>query len=293
MQSNSFNELYKLYSDGEIERQEFEGAIHSAIADKKHSYNTNNLTDDELNDFISWLYPRIRSAVDSYKNTGSSFDAYIASMIKLSAKEYHVRSASKNITEYAVWNARVPEMYTHQEEPHYIIEKIEETAEPEKSTDKNDLSVDFKNPRQLLILILKCYCYVSEDFLDRAAPRVGVPREKLQEMTDKLRIIRARRDQELRDMRERVYCQFYRCMVYEKKLTFLSENNIARLRMKEKLEKARTRLELMRKRLAGIRPTATNSQIAEVIGISKGAVDASYYNLRARWKNMADNALLN
>ena len=73
----------------------------------------------------------------------------------------------------------------------------------------------------------------------------------------------------------------------------MSENTAAAVKLKQRLEKARLRLETMRKRLAGIRSDATNSQVAEVIGISKGAVDASLHHLKTKWNIGANKSLLN
>jgi FixJ family two-component response regulator len=94
-------------------------------------------------------------------------------------------------------------------------------------------------------------------------------------------------------MQERIYSQFYRCIVYERRLAAMPENSALVLKMQMRLEKARLRLAAMRKRFAGIRPDATNRQIAELIGISKGTVDCSLHALKARWKNDPDKAILN
>jgi hypothetical protein len=213
-------------------------------------------------------------------------------IIQMSAREYRRNTANNSITEYAAWAARVSDQYARQEEPDYTEEKnrIPESAEQQTIIAGSET---IKNPRQLLILILKCYYYVSDDFLDRIAPKTGISREKLKEMINSLSIVRARREEELRNMRERVYSQFYRCIIYEKKLSLLPENSIAASKMKLRLEEARRRLESMRKRLSKIRTDATNSQVAKVIGISKGTVDASLHNLRISRNIKADKSLLN
>ncbi len=64
-------------------------------------------------------------------------------------------------------------------------------------------------------------------------------------------------------------------------------------KMYRRLEKARQRLERMRERVKRIRTDATHKQIAEVIGITKGTVDASLYRLKERWEKMSKKADLN
>jgi DNA-directed RNA polymerase specialized sigma24 family protein len=52
------------------------------------------------------------------------------------------------------------------------------------------------------------------------------------------------------------------------------------------LEKARRRLAAMRKRLAAIRMEATNNQVAEIMGLSKGTVDASLHNVKRKYNGL-------
>jgi len=292
MQQLSLNNLYTQYADGTIGRKEFEGMIYKIIIRDQRRYNLNRWKQEESDDFISWLYPRIHSAIDLYKDKGSSFEAYMNSIIRWSAKQYRRNTADNSITEYAAWAARISDQYVHQEEPDYAEEKnrIPESAKQQAIIADTE---NIKNSRQLLILILKCYYFVSDDFLEKIAPKAGISKENLKEMIDRLSVIRTKREEDLRNMRESIYSQFYRCMVYEKKLSLLPENSISASRMELRLEKARQRLESMRNRLSKIRTDATNSQIAKVIGISKGAVDASLHYLKAHWNIKADKSLLN
>ena len=292
MQQLSLNHLYSQYVNGVIARKEFEGMIYKTIIRDQRCYSLNRWRQEESDDFVSWLYPRIHSAIDSYRDKGASFEAYMNAIIRLSAKEYRRDTANNSITEYAAWAARVSDLYAREEEPDYTEERsrIPESAKQQTIIANAE---NIKNPRQLLILILKCYYYVSDDFLDRIAPRTGISKENLKEMIGRLSVLRAKREEELRDIRERVYSQYYRCIVYEKKLSLLPENSMAASKMELRLKKARLRLESMRKRMAKIRTDATNSQVAKVIGISKGAVDASLHSLKARWNIKADKSLLN
>jgi hypothetical protein len=149
------------------------------------------------------------------------------------------------------------------------------------------------NPRQLLMLVLKCYRYMSDEFIDRIARKIRIDRDKLTEMINIIRAIRAERDAEIYSMQERIFSQFYRCIVYEKRLSYLPENSSAYMNMKLRLEKARKRLERMRKRQARIRTDPTNKVIAMVMGISKGSVDSGLYILKNKWNLSDDKSLLN
>jgi len=282
------NNLFSLYTSGSITRDDFEGEVYQYFVKNQDKTNFSYWKKDDYEDFLSWFYPRLHKSIDFYRNTGSSFEAFIGTVMRTAGKEYRLRLITKSVTEYSAWSIHVPELYVHEETQAYSYEKKDDTVS-QKAIEYNGR----KNPKQLLALILKCYCHVSDDFIDRIAGHIGIDREKLKEMIEKLRSMRQKRDDEIYLMRERIYCQYYRCVVYEKRLSYIPENSNAHLKLKLRLEKARKRLESMRKRMSNIRTDATNREVAEVIGVSKGSIDSSLYNLKARWDILSDKSLLN
>lgn len=283
-----FNSLYREYEDGLIDRSELEGAIYQYFVKNQFKTNLANWTQDEYEDFVSWFYPRLHNAIDSFKKKGGTFETFINRVWNISAKEYRIRITINSVTEYSAWSVHVPDLYAYEESPVYSYDKKENVIS-EFIFDKKGR----KNPKQLLALILKCYYYVSDDLLERIAPKLDIDSKKLKEMIEKLRTIRQIKDDEIYLMKERIYCQYYRCIVYEKRLAFLQENSPAWTNLKIRLEKARTRLEKMRGRLTQVRTDASNRQVASVIGTSKGAVDASLHRLKAKWDILSDKSLLN
>jgi hypothetical protein len=281
----SLNELYAQFCTGILEREKLETLIYEIILKKLHQFNKFRWGGYECTDFLAWLYPRLSRAVDSYRETGASFATYVESMVKWGIREYRARLADNKVAEYTAWTIRIPDLFTAEIDPDYIeadpnaVEIYEQIDAP--GDDAAGVK-PAKNRRQLLFLILKCYYCVSDDFLDRAAPRVGIKKETLKNLIEKIRRLRMKRDDELRGMRERIYCQFYRCIVYEKRLAALPENSGAAYKMRKRLERARLRLVTMRERYSKIRPNATNSQIAEVLGIAKGTVDSSLFVLKRK-----------
>jgi hypothetical protein len=142
-------------------------------------------------------------------------------------------------------------------------------------------------------LILKCYYLLSDDFIERAAPVVGLKSSQLKLMVEKVRKQRIHHDDRLHSLRERIYCQFYRCVILEKRLKVTPANSIHAAKLKSRLERSRTRLEKMRKRLAGIRIYASNLEIAATLGIPKGTIDSNLYALKARWNIKPGKCILN
>ena len=283
----SINELYSQYREGSLGKRQFEGLLFEVILENFGCYNLFGWERDECIDYLTWFYPRLSRAVDSYQDTGASFESYISSMVRWSTREYYSRTSNRYAAEHAAWAARMPDMYVHTNEPEYS--EMEETPE----SIFNGKLKTVRNPRQLLILCLKCYYYLSDDLLERFASLIGIEKAQLKHMVDTIRILRIKRDEETRLMRERIHTQFYRCIIYEKRLKTLHENSNAYIRQKIKLEKARQRLETMKKRLASIRPEATNTQIAGILGIPKGTVDSNLHALRTRLKKAGKDALEN
>jgi hypothetical protein len=284
----SLNELYSRYLTGDFEREELEGAVFLWLFNNPEKTWLRHWKSDEYEDFISWFYPRLKGSIDSYKDTGSSFEAYMSKFLLVASKEYNVRKTTNAVTEYSAWAARVPELYAMEEPPVYK-HRNEEDFIAQMVIDKNGR----KNSRRILALILKCYYYVSEDFAEKIAPLIEIDAKTLLEMLSKIREIRQKRDDEIYLMKERIYCQYYRCMIYEKKISIVEEDSVVHKKLTLRLVKARQRLEKMRKRMTAIRTEATNKQVAEVIGVAKGTVDSSLHRLKEKWKNMAKKAELN
>jgi hypothetical protein len=262
----SLNDLFRQYSRGTVERRRFEGLLFQYIMENYHRFQTFIRNQDDYDDFLCWLYPRIRRAIDSYQETGASFETYINALVRWGIKEYRGRLTRRHITEYSTWKIRTSELAIRDQEPEYL------GAKPPPKI--------IRNPRQILFLILKSYYFVSDDFIARVAPRVGMKKEKLLALIAKLRTLRAKRDEEIRILQERSYGQFYRCIAYERRLKAATEDSGCYNLLKTRLERAQKRLASIRRRLARARKEATNAQIAEILGVPKGTIDASFFALK-------------
>ncbi|GHV25163.1 hypothetical protein FACS189498_3150 [Spirochaetia bacterium] len=272
-ENQPLNDLYKKYSEGTLERKEFEGAVFQHILNNYRLFRLYPWTRDQCSDFLSWLYPRLSRAVDLYHNTGSTFSAYISALVYWNAREYRSKMADHRITEYACWRARAEEMEVHNNEPEYGEITSPKIAGP------------VSNPRQVLVLILKSYCFLSDEFLARVSPAVGMAPEELKEMIGELRKVRIKREEDIRLLRERIHNQYYRCISFEQRFRAASEGTAFYEKMQGRLERAKLRFGSMKKRLAGYRLEASNREIAAVLRLKKGSVDSSLYVLKSKWKD--------
>jgi biotin operon repressor len=282
----ALNELYHQYVEGSLGRKEFEGIIFRIMLKNIHYFYLADWDKEEYIDYLCWLYPRLSNAIDNYREKGYSFSTHITALVRYSVKEYRSRQADHYIAEFAAWTVHAKDMEARSREPEYLAEQVSRPAVPlaaKKMTDVLPGYAPVNNPRQILLLLLKSYYFVSDDFLERIAPAIGMEADKIRKMIEKLRIWREGRDDSIRIQRERIVCQFYRCIVFEGRLRAVAEGTVLHERLAKNLKRARERLANMRKRLSSIRIDATNQQVADLLGITKGAVASNLYALRNRY----------
>jgi len=264
------SKLYQLYIMGDLPKKELEGRIFKYLLDNFERYRIFGGDQDKWEEFISWLYPRLAKAIELYRDLGSSFDAYINGLVYCSAREYRCREMDRYITESTCWQAKAEEMKLFESEPEY----------PEGCKEIS-VSKDI-NPREILFLLLKSYYFLTDDFVERVAAAIGMDTNVIWDMIEELRKLRSGKEDEFFDLRERLYCQHYRCLAYQKRMNSTQPGTDYYERMKGRFERAKKRFYTMKKRLGGIRMNATNRMVADILGIPKGTVDFSLYVLKNR-----------
>jgi hypothetical protein len=272
------------FIDGEITKKDLEGLIFKYLLENRRDFYLAGWKEDDCVDFLCWLYPRISKAIDNYRYEGASFTAYIAAMVRLSSKEHRLRENEHWLTEKTYWCAASDELEVHSREPDYVAELVRD-APPFRQ---------ISNPRQALILLLKSYNFVDEEYLERAAPAVGVNKETLSGMVENLRVLRINQDAASREMKERVYCQYFRCKTFERRMNAAYIHSPRHSALKKRLERAEQRLKNMKKALNALKTGASNREVAHILGLSKGTVDSSLHavkgNLEEKNKNGKDKA---
>jgi hypothetical protein len=264
------NTLFEKYRSGILDKKQLEGQIFQFVLDNSKQFHLFQWKRDDCIDYLCWLYPRISKAIDKYKDMGTSFDAYIGSLVYYSSREYRFRETDHYISEYSWWAEKANELSVRNTEPDY----------PEQKRAYKPVS----NPQQILILLLKSYHFVSDDLLSRIAPAIGIETEKLKSMVDELRVLRLDKEEQILGLKERIHCQFYRCISFERRMLAAPEGSMFHKKIQDRLNRARTRLVSMRKRLSIMRFDATNRQIAKVLGIPKGTVDSTLHAAKIKYK---------
>jgi hypothetical protein len=273
---SGLNSLYAEYRQGTLGKRELEEMMFKIML--KSVQDARIFDDDEEAsiDYLCWLYPRLSRAIQNYRENGATFATYINALIRYSLREYRSRQYDHYLTEYAAWTAHTTDMEARSPGPPYPgIEEEELRSRPAPRT--------VLKSRQVLMLILKSYYFMSEDLIDRIAPMTGLTAERLRKMIEKLRDRRSRREEDRRLTQERITTQFYRCIVWEKRLKAMLPGTVRYEQIQIQLGRARKRLAGMRKRLARIKVNASHRQVAEILGISVGAVGSSLSMLKSHW----------
>jgi hypothetical protein len=104
-------------------------------------------------------------------------------------------------------------------------------------------------------------------------------------MINRLRELNSRKEFEMADLRERLYCQHYRCLVFQKKMIAAQRGTPYYEKMKERFDRAKKRYVSMKKRLGGIKMAASNRMISEILGVPKGTVDSGLSWLKGRFNS--------
>ena len=266
----NLSELHQMFVNGDLSKKDFEGRIFQFLLDNFERYHLFEDNRDRWNEFLSWLYPRLVSAIDRYRDLGSSFDAYITSLIHGASREYQYRESEHYITEYACWRARAEDMFIQEEEPDYFAAR------------KNLSIPKFVKPRQILLLLLKSYYFTSDEFVKNVAISIGMESTLVFGMIEELRRRRSGREAEIRKLKELLHCQYLRCLAYRKRMCSIFPGTEFYQKMKDRLERARKRYYAMKKRFDGMRVGASNRLIAEVLGIPKGTVDSCLFAIKNR-----------
>jgi hypothetical protein len=263
------------YRRGKLNKKKLEEIIFEYILKNSKRFRLHKWPKDECIDFLCWLYPRISRAIDKYRDAGSSFDAYVITIVRWASREYIQAEVSHRITEQTYWDTRAQEMAVCEHEPAY-----------------GGSAVPFRpvnNPRQALLLLLKSYYFISEDFIERAAPAIGMKKERLKYLVEQLRSMRVDRDEAIKDIQDRIHTLHYRCITFERQMNASPEGSIRYEKFKFRLEQARKRLAALRNRFKRMRANPTNRQVAQVLGLPKGTIDSNLFAIRTRYEDKDKN----
>jgi hypothetical protein len=263
--------LYRHYKNGRIGQKVFEAKLMEEVARRAPSM-IGKRHGRDVPDFLAWLYPRLCGVAGKYKNNGSCFDAYIHSAVSRAYREFQIQNIERGITERVVWSVEARER----------VPEDEELCPADKAGEPPPFG-RVRNRRQMLILLLKSYYFLPDGFISRIAPALGMSEEEIGTLVTELRYRRAEREQEIHDLSERVHAQFCRCLSFQYRAASAPPDSARQRQYLDCLDRGVKRLFSMRETLRRLSAEASNREIAEVLGVSKGTVDASLFAVRRNY----------
>jgi DNA-directed RNA polymerase specialized sigma24 family protein len=274
----------KSFRRGVLSRREFEGILFVHLK-KNIALFTRDWHYDEAMDFLSWFYPRLSRCIERYEARGYAFNTYLSALVKYSAKEYKRLHSGKRHTEACYWDCAAAEDLQEKRHagsshnPAEIVAEIPEFYQENREESEEEMT---RNPRYILILLLKSYHSVTDEFLARIASRVNRSVEELENLVNSMKTLREEQDKRIWLLKQRIHSQYYRLMTYERRLSLASPDSARYKTLLETVSRHRERLANMRNRFLSVRKGATNQQVARVLGMPKGSVDSAIFLMKKK-----------
>jgi hypothetical protein len=261
--------FYRRYKQKQIDENGLVVRIFNyVLGSRNEDYGLFFRNDDDRADFMCWLYPRLLSSIRNYRNSGSTFGAYIATTLRYSCREYNLQNDQTNLANSVYYNESA-----HESE----VCEPEEVYESEESFKPGILT-----PAQILLVVLKSYYFVTDALIAKAAPVIGIDTDVLTDMIDALHKLRSQKEAKAEKLTVNIQRLYYRRLMHEKRMEIKSEDKTAYAAISMRVEQIRRRMDRMRKRLKAMRLEATNKEVAEVLGIPKGTVDSRVAVIKTR-----------
>jgi DNA-directed RNA polymerase specialized sigma24 family protein len=257
----SLEDHFYAYKKGEMSKNHFVSLVFVHIQKNIRRY-LQRIDDEDAMDYLIWMYPRLNNAIDRYVFQNSSFEAYIATTVRLGIREYREQTKTRREMEFSYWEADCKEKDT--------LNRYENIQHEE---DKAEVRyIRNKNRKKILILLLKCYRFLDDSYIRKAAGALGMSFDELLYYISMIKKKREERDAAISVLRDQMQGQFYRYLSYQNCLV-KADTKLKYHELQKRIQRHHKRLVNVRKRYWKAVKSPSNSEIAEVLGIAKGTVD--------------------
>ncbi|AEJ19245.1 hypothetical protein [Gracilinema caldarium] len=277
-ENNTMEQLLQEFRAGVSNQRDFEQRVIQYLLNNPHRFSLTTLHPEDRIDFIAFYFPRLRRSIEHYHDTGHSFDAYIHRSIQYALRDYKKEEQLNQDDEIQLWHQS---KWSDNGETELVLDTEQPYMPPE-------ISMKIRNPRQILLLALKSYRYISPDFSQRIAHALGIDPCKLEQWFHMLKLKRLKIDERINSLQTEIQVCYIKKLRYEGQLTITDLDPIVRIQLEVRAAKNVRRLEKLTERLHKIKKSASNQELAEVLQIPKGTVDATLFVLKQKYKNIQD-----
>ncbi len=269
------NDIYEDFQKKKITREKAITLLMEEIFHLPYFYGLADLDDDERIDFLIWSHKSIKSILEKYKSSESSFLTYFTISIRFQGKTWRRQNAKTKTKQ------RVLDMHSW-EEHKLTVDKdemyVEESPEPYRTAKQRESTkqtlLSNKQKRFLLVLSLKNYPFLTAKHIERIPALADINEEQFHEYLKKIHESIDKSMARYLDINYKLNKTFVSLNQYIEELKNMDPQTTQYALVHTNLEKEKNRLEYRRKQfnLCTHRLMPRNSTIEKTLDYPPGSV---------------------
>jgi hypothetical protein len=279
------NSLYEEHKNRGHQAAQFMSSIASAVYAKPHHFGFQN--PDEVGEAFATYWTRILGVVDRYRETGSCFDAYLATTLRYIAASMR-RATVRHLEEQRVLCDTLAQEATSECAAGLELESNQRTMITPSLGKSRPRRVNQKVLSQrIMFLCAKSALQIKDEEIITIANAIGCNFEDLLPRINQVRTlagkVHARRQTRIENRNR----SWMRVQLYRRQLAYETDP-AKRLRLAEGLARQENLHRVALRELSDLKQSISNCQIAKIFGVSKSTVDSGLDRLRQMYQ--ADQA---
>jgi hypothetical protein len=275
------DEQFANYKQGRLGKDDFACQVYAELTRVLKTYRVFHKDEALWADFPASLFSKVNAAIDRYSEKKDiPFSRYMFSLLKYWRIDWRSKARKNGAAERRAWQMRADEAEAALAVSEPDMEYMPEMKEAVASLRTR---VPLQNPQQILMLALKSYYCLSDDLLDAVSSATGVSIEQLLRLIEALHQKRQTAEKKFFGLREMMFGQYYKNISMERELRFHKEEGLPLGALQAQMAQGRRRQAALHRKLKNMRMQASNNDVAELLGVTKGLVDYTLSTLKTRY----------
>lgn len=265
------NKIYSQLISMEISKQEASSLLLGEIFKSPRYYCMEQLEEDEISNFLLWIYDQIPRIIDNYKNKDSSFLTYYTSSIRYRYKSWKRLNIKKQVFQHILDNQHYLE---YNEKPGGFLVADQDTTYSASSTRNLRLRepLTTKQAVTILVLALKTFKTLSGKVTEMIPRLTGISTHEFNHYINLIEIKMTKRLQKFEKIEKRTNASYVLCQQYTYELSTLDTASSQYDVVLQKYHAQQNTLNRLRDTLREFNLQPTNKMIEEVLCLSDGSV---------------------
>lgn len=265
------NRIYSQLISMEISKQEASSLLLGEIFKSPRYYCMEQLEEDEISNFLLWIYDQIPRIIDNYKNKDSSFLTYYTSSIRYRYKSWKRLNIKKQVFQHILDNQHYLE---YNEKPGGFLVADQDTTYSASSTRNLRLRepLTTKQAVTILVLALKTFKTLSSKVTEMIPRLTGISTHEFNHYINLIEIKMTKRLQKFEKIEKRTNASYVLCQQYTYELSTLDTASSQYDVVLQKYHAQQNTLNRLRDTLREFNLQPTNKMIEEVLCLPDGSV---------------------